>query len=293
MIGHEPAPSPHRRLLPLLGRPAGRRDVLLVHGNLRALHVAAQHETEMLTGELTQRMQVVTTQISERVEHLMDMPAAVSTAATGTSGKGRSSDRRARRARSSRAPPPLPLAAPPAAPAPPTAPAPPVPAVAGAIDPRTIEGQVAASLGEVAMLLNNVEVRGLGRGGGRPARRARHAARRRTRRSRIRVARRRRRGSRASRRHHPAAAGSLRSFRRRRRQLARGDGRGAGENAQARGDAPPEASGREGDGRRGRAPLRRPAPDRPPTDPAAPAGARRAAPTRRRARPNRTSIRRT
>ena len=68
-------------------------------GNLRALHVAAQHETEMLTGELTQRMQVVTTQISERVEDLMDMPAAVSTAATGTSGKGRSSNTTARRAR--------------------------------------------------------------------------------------------------------------------------------------------------------------------------------------------------
>ena len=46
--------------------------------NVRALQVAAQHETEMLTGELTQRMQVVTTQISERVEHLMDMPATAS-----------------------------------------------------------------------------------------------------------------------------------------------------------------------------------------------------------------------
>ena len=44
--------------------------------NVRALQVAAQHETEMLTGELTQRMQVVTTQISERVEHLMDMPVS-------------------------------------------------------------------------------------------------------------------------------------------------------------------------------------------------------------------------
>src|SRR6059058_1307080 len=54
--------------------------------NLRALQVAAQHETEMLTGDLTQRMQVVTTQISERIEHLMDMP--VSTANTaGTSGR--------------------------------------------------------------------------------------------------------------------------------------------------------------------------------------------------------------
>src|SRR5215471_14533244 len=53
--------------------------------NLRALQVAAQHETEMLTGELTQRMQVVTAQISERVEHLMDMPVATA-ASTDTTG---------------------------------------------------------------------------------------------------------------------------------------------------------------------------------------------------------------
>src|SRR5258705_7018998 len=60
--------------------------------NLRALQVAAQHETEMLTGELTQRMQVVTTQVSDRVERLMDMPVAASTAAVaGTSGKTQSS----------------------------------------------------------------------------------------------------------------------------------------------------------------------------------------------------------
>src|SRR6476620_9849243 len=59
--------------------------------NVHALQVAAQHETEMLTGELTQRMQVVTTQISERVEHLMDMPVPASTAVTGTSGKTKAS----------------------------------------------------------------------------------------------------------------------------------------------------------------------------------------------------------
>src|SRR5215831_13476378 len=56
--------------------------------NVRALQVAAQHETEMLTAELTQRMQVVTSQISERVQHLMDMPVAASTmTAAGTTGK--------------------------------------------------------------------------------------------------------------------------------------------------------------------------------------------------------------
>src|SRR3954465_7555983 len=62
--------------------------------NLRALQIAVQHQTEMLTGELTLRMQVVTKQISERVEHLMDGPAAAPRmAATGTSGQTASSSR--------------------------------------------------------------------------------------------------------------------------------------------------------------------------------------------------------
>src|SRR5215213_5517627 len=89
--------------------------------NLRALHVAAQHETEMLTGELTQRMQVVTTQIGERVEHLMDMPVATATA-TGTSGQSNGPVTRTASARRTapRAASPLPPSsptAPPAAPA--------------------------------------------------------------------------------------------------------------------------------------------------------------------------------
>ncbi|HEX6464092.1 MAG TPA: SpoIIE family protein phosphatase, partial [Vicinamibacterales bacterium] len=128
--------------------------------NLRALQVAAQHETEMLTSELTQRMQVVTSQISERVQHLMDMPAASSTmTATGTSGK-RATQARTAVARSSAAPrhaagptPALPAAAAAAVPAP-------------AADPNAVEVEVAGALGEVAMLLNNVEVRGMGRFGG-------------------------------------------------------------------------------------------------------------------------------
>src|SRR5438128_12244945 len=66
--------------------------------NERALQIAAQHETEMLTGELTQRMQVVTTQIGERVEHLMDMPVATTasstTPATGTTGRTKEDETR-------------------------------------------------------------------------------------------------------------------------------------------------------------------------------------------------------
>src|SRR3982750_4073171 len=127
--------------------------------NSRALHVAAQHEAEMLTGELTQRMQVVTTQIGDRVEHLMDMPM-VTASATGTSGKAKPTPRRTVVARTE----------PPAAPASPAPPAAPAPAIAAvAVDEGAIERQVAGTLGEVAMLLNNVEVRGLGRRGGRGA----------------------------------------------------------------------------------------------------------------------------
>src|SRR3954469_5551166 len=127
--------------------------------NSRALHVAAQHEAEMLTGELTQRMQVVTTQIGDRVEHLMDMPM-VTARATGTSGTSKSTPRQTVAARTE-------SPAAPASPAPPAAPAAPV--AAAAVDEAAIERQVAGTLGEVAMLLNNVEVRGLGRRGAAPA----------------------------------------------------------------------------------------------------------------------------
>ncbi|MEO6239290.1 MAG: HAMP domain-containing protein, partial [Vicinamibacterales bacterium] len=133
--------------------------------NLRALQVAAQHEAELLTGELTQRMQVVTSQISDRVEHLMDMPAANSPEVRGTSGKTTPASTRLARRRAASATD----AASATAPAPPQAPeAPVIAGAAPAIDPRTIEGQVAGALGEVAMLLNNVEVLGVGRFGGRP-----------------------------------------------------------------------------------------------------------------------------
>lgn len=131
--------------------------------NVRALQVAAQHETEMLTSELTQRMQVVTSQISDRVQRLMDMPVATSTAgAAGTTGSSRTSTAPMTVARKS-----TPRHAAPTT-ATTTPPAPASPAVPAPVDATAIEQQVAASLGEVAMLLNNVEVRGMGRRGGPP-----------------------------------------------------------------------------------------------------------------------------
>src|SRR6187397_2444278 len=44
--------------------------------NARAMREAAGREAELLAGELTQRMQVVTAQLSERVERLMDVAEA-------------------------------------------------------------------------------------------------------------------------------------------------------------------------------------------------------------------------
>jgi serine phosphatase RsbU (regulator of sigma subunit) len=130
--------------------------------NVRALHTATQHETELLTGELTQRMQVVTAQISERVQDLMDMPMPPTPPAIATGTSGSKSAPAARTvARNTSAATPKPPAAP-------AAPAAPVTVTAAAtMDSRAIENRVAGALGEVAMLLNNVEVRGLGRVGGR------------------------------------------------------------------------------------------------------------------------------
>ena len=92
--------------------------------NVRALREAAEHEADLLAGELGQRMQLVTAQLSERVEHLMDMAELQSEVERVSAPK--------------------------------TAAPPPTPAVADAIG-----SSVASALGEAAMLLNNVELQGL------------------------------------------------------------------------------------------------------------------------------------
>src|SRR3954469_13521080 len=45
---------------------------------------AAGHEAQSLAGDLSQRMQLVTTQISERVEHLMDVQREANAQAAST-----------------------------------------------------------------------------------------------------------------------------------------------------------------------------------------------------------------
>ena len=146
--------------------------------NVRAVRDAATRESDLLAGELTQRMQLVTGQLGQRVEQLMDIPnpppasepasqAAQSTKpSTGAATPGS-------RTTSSTTPKPKPSVSAPAAPA--TAPAPASSTAsrstmsAGEAEAvaQSYDAQVAQALGEAAMLLNNVELRGMGRGQGR------------------------------------------------------------------------------------------------------------------------------
>jgi serine phosphatase RsbU (regulator of sigma subunit) len=120
--------------------------------NLDAVREAAGQEAEQLAGDLSRRMQSVTTQLSQRVERLMDLSDTGSSAPAPTTRPAASTPAASTA---------VPGATTGAAPAPPTATLP--PEVAAAL---TESEQLAASLGDFAALLNNIEVRGLrGRGG--------------------------------------------------------------------------------------------------------------------------------
>jgi serine phosphatase RsbU (regulator of sigma subunit) len=99
--------------------------------NARAMREAASREAELLAGELSQRMQVVTAQLSERVGHLMDVAEARAEASAAASKLSAVEAAKAAEAA----------------------------AVVSA--PTQQETQVAHALGEMAMLLNNIELRGL------------------------------------------------------------------------------------------------------------------------------------
>ena len=94
--------------------------------NVSALREAAEHEADLLAGELGQRMQLVTAQLSERVEHLMDVAELQSAVDRATAPAAR---------------PAVPEPAP--------------------VLTEIIGTSVANALGEAAMLLNNVELQGL------------------------------------------------------------------------------------------------------------------------------------
>ena len=136
--------------------PVGAVTYYTYASNAQAIRDAAASEAAQLAGELSQRMRAVTTQLSQRVETLVDLPPPAE----------------ARRAESApRAAAVVPKPAP--APAPPVAPAAPTPVV----QPELAELDL--KLGELAELLNNIEIRGSrggrrfgqppdGRGPGRP-----------------------------------------------------------------------------------------------------------------------------
>ena len=115
-----------------------------------ALRVAAAHEADLLAGELSSRMQLVTAELSDRVERLMTMPEPAPVVATASTVK--------------------PVTAKPGAKA----------GAAPALDAATAEqnavnSQIANTLGDAAVLLNSVELqgmRGVFRGAGRSASRA-------------------------------------------------------------------------------------------------------------------------
>ncbi len=108
--------------------------------NARALREAAEREADLLAGELSQRMQLVTAQLTERVEHVMDIAElqdAVERVSAATATRAAAAE---------------------------VAPAPDVAAVQ-----VSLNDEIARSIGDAAVLLNNVDLRGLrGRGGRRP-----------------------------------------------------------------------------------------------------------------------------
>ncbi len=126
--------------------------------NVEALRVAAQREADLLAGELGQRMQLVTAQLSERVGHLMDI-AEVQAAADAAA---KQSIARAANAKATET----------ASVAPPAAPE---PGVYTITTQAALSDQIATSLGQTAMLLNNVRMSNVrppgpppgARGGGR------------------------------------------------------------------------------------------------------------------------------
>lgn len=124
--------------------------------NVEALRVAAQREADLLAGELGQRMQLVTAQLSERVGHLMD----ISELQAAADAASRQSTVVASNA---------------------TATATPAVATPSVLEPgvytistqAALSDQIATSLGQTAMLLNNIRMsnvrppgppRGAGRG---------------------------------------------------------------------------------------------------------------------------------
>lgn len=139
--------------------PLGAVTVYTYVSSANALRVAAAREADLLAGELSARMQLVTTELSSRVEQLMNRPESAP----------------ATRVASNKATKPA-ATKPAAANAVPAADAAPADAPKATADDESVDKQVAQALGDAAMLLNTVELQGVrnlfrssggGRSGGR------------------------------------------------------------------------------------------------------------------------------
>jgi serine phosphatase RsbU (regulator of sigma subunit) len=130
--------------------PLGAVTFYAYTNNVRSMREAAGRESQLLAGELTQRMQLVTAQLSERMEQLAEMtnaPEASSARLVPTSATTSGARAASTPAASSSTP-------------------------AAALAGVQTQDQVADALGDVAMLLNNVELHNM-RGFGPPGERGR------------------------------------------------------------------------------------------------------------------------
>jgi serine phosphatase RsbU (regulator of sigma subunit) len=124
--------------------PLGAVTFYTYTSNAAAMRDAAGREAELLADDLTERMKLVTAQLSQQFERLMDIPSSTALTPTAVSEAARNSTTAAR----GNTPAPGALRTDVASP------------TASANDAT----RVAWQLGEVAMLLNNIEVRGFGLG---------------------------------------------------------------------------------------------------------------------------------
>jgi len=150
--------------------PVGAVTYYTYASNAQAIRDAASSEAAQLAGELSQRMRTVTTQLSQRVETLMELPAAeartasVDTLAAAAETRIAAADSRAAAAESKAVDKAL-RAAEKAVRSAAATTEPPLPAVPVPVAPPP-PADVDLKLGDFAELLKNIEVRGM-----RPGRR--------------------------------------------------------------------------------------------------------------------------
>jgi serine phosphatase RsbU (regulator of sigma subunit) len=125
--------------------PLGAVTVYTYTSSAKALRVAAEREADLLARELSSRMQLVTAELSSRVEELMNMPAKAPVR-TATVAKAEVTKKPAAVTKPETAT---------------TAPAAPAASPAEPVKDESVDTQVANALGDAAMLLNRVELQGM------------------------------------------------------------------------------------------------------------------------------------